>query len=97
MIYRKLKNGIHAIGFKLDGKFIVYASAFDAREAKALIRAIAAVMDLFHTTSGGWTTMVGDRELSRGSSPKSQRKSLKRQNGKTKSKRSPYTLPVSNQ
>jgi hypothetical protein len=38
MVYRKLKGGTHAVGFIHDGKFITYATAFDAREAKALLK-----------------------------------------------------------
>jgi len=54
MVYRKLKNGTHAVGFVHEGKFLAYATAFDAREAKALLRAWRAVLELFHATSGAW-------------------------------------------
>jgi predicted HAD superfamily Cof-like phosphohydrolase len=71
MVYRKLKNGTHAVGFVHGGSFIVYASAFDAREAKALLKAIRAVFDLFYATSGAWVTMGPDgKEIARGGSAK---------------------------
>ena len=71
MTYRKLKNGTHAVGFTHQGRFLAYASAFDAREAKALVKAIHAVMDLFHATSGAWVTIGAQgKELPRGASAK---------------------------
>ena len=30
MVYKRLKNGTHAVGFVHDGKFVAYATAFDA-------------------------------------------------------------------
>ena len=69
MVYRKLKDGTHAVGFTIDGRFIAYASAFDAREAKALVKAIHAIMDLFHATSGAWVTVGAEGKIiPRGSS-----------------------------
>jgi len=74
MVYRKLKDGTHAVGFAHGGSFIVYTSAFDAREAKALLKAIRAVFDLFHTSSGAWVTMgPGGKEIPRGASAKAAR------------------------
>jgi hypothetical protein len=74
MVYRKLKNGTHAVGFEFEGRFIAYASAFDAREAKALVKAIHAVIELFHKTSGGWVTVApGGKVIPRGSSAKAAR------------------------
>ena len=71
MTYRKLKDGIHAVGFTHDGRFLAYACAFDAREANALVRAIHAVMDLFHATSGAWVTIGHEgKEVPRGASAK---------------------------
>jgi hypothetical protein len=75
MIYRKLKDGTRAVGFSHEGRFLVYASAFDAREAKALLKAIHAVFDLFHATSGAWVTMgPGGKEIPRGASAKPPRR-----------------------
>lgn len=75
MLYRVLKDGTHAIGM-LDNnkKFIVYASAFDAREARALIRAWRSILDLFHVTSGAWVTMVGATKIPRGATFKGKEK-----------------------
>ncbi len=71
MIYRRLGDGTHAIGIVVDGRFLVYASAFDAREAKALLKAWRAVLDLFHATSGAWvTTDMQGKEIPRGASNK---------------------------
>ena len=71
MIYRKLKDGTHTIGIVVDKRFFVYASAYDAREAKALLKAWRAVLDLFHTTSAGWVTMdMHGKEIPRGSTKK---------------------------
>jgi hypothetical protein len=70
MEYRKLKDGTHAVGFMMDDRFIPYATAFDGRVARALIKAIHSVLDLFHATSGAWVTMVGDNEIPRGASSK---------------------------
>jgi hypothetical protein len=75
MVYRKLKNGIHAVGFTYQGRFIACSSAFDAREAKALVKALHAVMELFHKTSGGWVTMGPEgKEMPRGSTAKRMKK-----------------------
>src|SRR3954468_4432251 len=71
MEYRRLKDGTHAVGFRFEGRFIVYTTAFDAREAKALIAAVRAVMKLFNATSGAWVTMGPDnREIPRGATTK---------------------------
>lgn len=71
MIYRKLQDGTHAVGFTYNGQFLVYACAYDAREAKALTKAHRALMDLFHATSGAWVTMGPEgKEIPRGSSSK---------------------------
>ena len=71
MVYRKLKNGTHAVGFVHDGSFIVYATAFDAKEAMALIKAWRAIMDLFHATSGAWVSENSQgKEIPRGSTSK---------------------------
>jgi hypothetical protein len=70
MEYRRLENGIHAVGFKFEKRFIVYTSAFDEREARALTKAIRSVLDLFHATSGAWVTMRGTTEIPRGASGK---------------------------
>ena len=40
MEYRRLQDGTHVVGFKYGKQFIVYASAFGAREGKALAAAI---------------------------------------------------------
>jgi hypothetical protein len=75
MVYRKLKNGIHAVGFVHDGKFVAYATAFDAREAKALLKAWRAILELFHATSGAWITEDDDgKEIPRGSTSKRNKK-----------------------
>ena len=69
MTYRRLPDGTHAIGFTYDRRFIAYASAYDAREAKALVKALRSVLDLFHATSGGWVTIgPGGKVIPRGSS-----------------------------
>ncbi len=71
MVYRKLKNGIHAVGFVHEGKFVAYATAFDAREARALLKAWRAVLELFHVTSGAWVAEDDKgKEIPRGSSSK---------------------------
>lgn len=68
MVYRKLKDGTHAVGFMHSGKFIAYATAFDAKEAKALIKAWRALLELFHATSGAWITEDDQgKEIPRGS------------------------------
>jgi hypothetical protein len=73
--YKRLKDGTHVVGFRCDGKFLVYTSVFDAREGKALIRAIRAVFDLFHATSGAYVTMLPDgSEAPRSSSRKAAKK-----------------------
>jgi hypothetical protein len=75
MIYRKLKNGTHAVGFTYQGQFLAYATAFDAREAKALSKAIHAVIELFHATSGAWITIGPEgKVMPRGSSAKAAKK-----------------------
>ena len=75
MVYRKLKDGTHAVGFTYQGRFLAYACAFDAREAKALVRAFHAVLALFHATSGAWVTLgPGGKEIPRGSSAKAAKK-----------------------
>jgi hypothetical protein len=74
MVYRKLANGTHAVGFVHGGSFLAYATAFDAREAKALLKAIHAVFDLFHSTSGAWVTMgPSGKEIPRGASSKEEK------------------------
>ena len=74
MVYRKLKNGIHAVGFVHKGRFVVYATAFDAQEAKALVKAWRAIMDLFHATSGAWVTEDDQgKEIPRGATSKRQK------------------------
>jgi hypothetical protein len=79
MEYRKLKSGDHAVGFPFEGGFIAYATAFDAREAKALAKGIRSVLALFHATSGAWITMgPGGKVIPRGSSKKAAR--VKRRN-----------------
>jgi hypothetical protein len=76
MVYRKLKNGVHAVGFVHEGKFLAYATAFDAREAKALLKAWRAVLELFHVTSGAWITMGdGGNEIPRGAASKRDKRS----------------------
>jgi len=70
MEYSRLKDGTHAVGFKFEGRFIAYTTAFDAREARALIRAIRAVLELFNATSGAWVTMRGTEKIPRGASYK---------------------------
>src|ERR1700759_5759267 len=47
MTYRKLKDGTYAVGFKFDGRFIAYATAFDAREARACGAEMSFVLKLF--------------------------------------------------
>ncbi|PYV35858.1 MAG: hypothetical protein DMG22_01000 [Acidobacteria bacterium] len=74
MVYKRLKNGTHAVGFVHDGKFVAYATAFDAKEAKALIKAWRAVLELFHATSGAWITEDDEgRVIPRGSTSKRRR------------------------
>lgn len=71
MVYRKLPNGDHAVGFIHEGKFLAYATAFDAKEAKALLKAWRAVLELFHVTSGAWVTLDDrGKEIPRGSTTK---------------------------
>jgi len=71
MVYKKLENGTHAVGFLHEGKFIAYATAFDAREARALLKAWRAVLELFHVTSGAWVAEGNKgKEIPRGSSSK---------------------------
>jgi hypothetical protein len=83
MTYRKLKDGTHAVGFTHDRRFLVYASAFDAREAKALVKTIHAVMELFYATSGAWITIGPEgKEVPRGASAKRDRKKHDRSNRK---------------
>ena len=74
MVYRKLKNGAHTVGFCAGGKFVVLASAFDAREGKALAKTLRSVMDLFFKTSAGYITIGSDgKEKPRGSSRKNRK------------------------
>ena len=76
MIYRKLKKGVHAVGFLHEGKFVAYATAFDAREAKALLKAWRAVLELFHATSGAWISEDDKgKEIPRGAASKRNKKS----------------------
>jgi hypothetical protein len=76
MVYRKLKNGIHAVGFVHAGKFVAYATAFDAREAKALLKAWRAVLELFHATSGAWISEDDKgNEIPRGAASRGNKKS----------------------
>jgi hypothetical protein len=71
MTYKRLGDGTYAVGFPFEGRFIAWASAFDQREARALLRAINAVIDLFHATSGAWVTIApGGKAIPRGSSAK---------------------------
>jgi hypothetical protein len=78
MVYKKLKDGTHAVGFMHQGKFIAYATAFDAQEAKALLKAWRAVLELFHCTSGAWITVdSGGREIPRGATAKRLKRSKK--------------------
>ena len=73
MTYKRLSDGSYAVGFRFEGRFIAYASAFDQKEARALIRAINAVIDLFHATSGAWVTIApGGKVIPRGSSGKAE-------------------------
>jgi hypothetical protein len=77
--YRKLKDGSYAVGYIVDGRFIAHASAFDAREAKALVKAIHAVLELFHATSAAWVTLQPDgTEIRRGSTPKREAREARR-------------------
>jgi hypothetical protein len=79
MTYRKLGDGSYAVGFVADRHFIAYASAYDAREARALVAAIRALLDLFHKTSGAWVTMSpGGVELRRGATAKTLRAAARR-------------------
>jgi hypothetical protein len=83
MTYRKLKDGAYAVGFNVDGRFIAHTSAFDAREAKALVKAIHAVIDLFHTTSGAWVTLLPDgTEIPRGSTRKKETRERRKRSSK---------------
>jgi len=60
MEYKRPKDGTHVVGYRCDGKFLVCTSVFDAREGKALVRAVQAVFDLFHATSRAYITMLPD-------------------------------------
>jgi hypothetical protein len=80
MTYRKLKDGSYAAGFIFDRRFIPCTSAFDAREAKALVKAVNAVLELFHATSGAWVTLQPDgNEIRRGASRKVEARAKRRQ------------------
>jgi hypothetical protein len=78
MQYRRLENGEHVVGFKFEGRFIIYSSVFDEREGKALVKTIRAVFDLFHATSGAWVTMRGTTEIPRGATTKIKMKAKKK-------------------
>jgi hypothetical protein len=88
MVYRKLKDGTHAVGFVHGGSFIVHTTAFDAREAKALLKAIRAVFDLFHSTSEAWVTMgPGGKEIPRGASAKAAKAARRRRQTRTRARK----------
>jgi hypothetical protein len=71
MVYRKLKDGQHVVGIPFEGRFIIYTSVFDAREGKALTKALRSIFELFNATSGAWVTMgPGAKEIPRGSTAK---------------------------
>lgn len=75
MIYKKLKNGAHAVGFVHHGDFIAYATAFSSQEAKSLVKAWRAVLELFHATSGAWITQDSQgTEIPRGATEKRRRR-----------------------
>ncbi|HKO05571.1 MAG TPA: hypothetical protein VJW51_12515 [Candidatus Acidoferrales bacterium] len=75
MTYKKMNDGTYAVGYLHRGSFIAYTTAFDVKEAKALINVWRAVLDLFHATSGAWITVDGqDREITRGSTAKRKKK-----------------------
>ncbi|HET6249296.1 MAG TPA: hypothetical protein VFE47_16490 [Tepidisphaeraceae bacterium] len=75
-------RSIYAVGFKFEKRFIAYTTAFDKREARALLKAIHAVMDLFNATSGAWVTMCGTTEIPRGATKKAKaRKKRKKSKG----------------
>jgi hypothetical protein len=88
MDYKRLKDGTYVVGFRMDGRFISYCSAFDAREAKALVKAIRSILDLFHATSGAWVTLTPDgKEIPRGATKKMRKRERKLQS-RTRSPRS---------
>ena len=77
MRYKRLANGTHAVGVEHDGRFVIWTSVFDAREGRALVKAVDAVFDLFFATSGAYSTMVGDAEVPRGATAKVARAAAK--------------------
>jgi hypothetical protein len=57
MIARKMKDGTYAVGDVCDGKFTPLATAANAGEAKALVKTLEAIMNLFQARPGAWKTV----------------------------------------
>ena len=74
MISKKMKDGTYAVGDVCDGKFTVLATAADANEAKALVKTLEAVMNLFQARSGAWVNVNSPSKKSPGKSPAKQKK-----------------------